>query len=116
MVALETVNTPVEFVIELRSGEEWHSEAIHLLPRDHFTVTALGNDRFYAGLFRRPYYVQYRGAAGGAFKFDFGEDRRSWTLDDTLEKDDDYYLVFRVGVFTAGTTTIKVRWLVKRPA
>ena len=116
MVEFGTLNAPVEFVVELSSGGEWHSEAIRLQPRDHLTITALGNDRFYAGLFRRPYYVQYRAAAGGAFAFDFGDDRRSWTLDDTLEKDDDYYLVFRVGVFTPGTTTIKVRWLVKRPS
>ena len=115
MADLETYDKPVEFPVVIATGKEWHSKPITLHEGDIVTVTALGNDKFYAGFFDRVTYVRRRGTALGSFAFDFGTDKLSWTTRKTLEEDDDYYLVFRAGVFTSGFTTISVRWLLTHP-
>lgn len=95
----------------MTSSHEWHSRPIALAAGDTFTVTILGNDRFYAGLFSREFYVRYRGTGvGGAFGFNFGADRVSFTDRVHVTEPDDFYLVIRVGRFTPGQTTLKLRW------
>jgi len=100
-----------EFSITLGSGKEWHSNAISLVSGNTLTVTVLGNDRFYAALLPREVYVKYRGTGvGRTFGFEFGTDTLSWTDRVRAKEDDDYYLVIRVGAFTPGVTTLRVRW------
>jgi hypothetical protein len=100
-----------EFSISIESGKEWHSNAIPLGAGDALTVTVLGNDKFYAGLFSREIYIKYRGAGvGRTFGFDFGSDALSWTDQIRAKEADDYYFVLRVGAFTPGTTKLKIRW------
>lgn len=100
--------------IQLTSGQEWHSKPLELFEGDVVTVSATGNDKFYAGLYSRPAYIRRRGAAAGMFDFPFGGDRRGFTTKETIAETDDYYVVLRVGVFTPGTTTVHLRVVVER--
>lgn len=100
-----------EFPVILQSGREWHSSAIPLAAGDTLTITIIGNDRFYAGLFSREAYVRFRGAGpAGAFGFNFGADRVTWTNRIQVRESDDWYLVIRVGTFTPGMTNLRIRW------
>jgi hypothetical protein len=94
--------------IEVKAGAEWHSKPIHLKPGDRIVASATGTGRFYAGLYDRVTYHRKVGAASGGFAFEFGTDRRGFT--DTIEasEEEDFYLVYRVGIFGA-TTTIHSR-------
>lgn len=95
--------------ISLDPGREWHSKPIRLNPGDRLVISATGNGRFYAGLFDRVTYHRLVGAAGGAFAFEFGSDRRGFTDTVRADEDEDYYLVYRVGAFTPRTVTIHSR-------
>lgn len=72
-------------------------------------ISATGDGRFYAGLFDRVRYHRLVGAAGGAFSFEFGADRRGFTDTVRASDEEDYYLVYRVGVFAGRTITIHSR-------
>jgi hypothetical protein len=103
-----------ELPIVVESGYEWHSKAIPLRAGDVITVSALADHKFYAGLFGRDEYFEKRKAAAGAFAFEFGTDKPQWTTRREIPLSDDYYLVFRVGVFT-NKTTIRGKVEVLRP-
>ncbi len=103
-----------EFVEALGSGKEWHSEPYDLREGDIVTFSCRGSGKFYAGIFAREEYFDMRGAEGGAFAFEFGEDRRGFTERFEVPEDDEYYIVLRVGVFTNGPVEIKVRLKIQR--
>jgi len=103
-----------EFTEDLESGEEWHSEPYDLKEGDYVTLSCRGDGRFYAGIFDREEYFDKRGAEGGAFDFEFGEDRRGFTDRFEVPDDDEYYIVLRVGVFTRGPVRINVRLKIQR--
>ena len=103
-----------KFEVELGPGEEWHSDPYELRADDLVTLSCRRNHKFYAGLFERETYFELRGAAGGAFGFEFGTDRRGFTARVRVGEDEEYYLVLRVGVFAPGTTTIEVRLKIDR--
>ncbi len=102
-----------EFDIQLGSDREWHSKPMRLRSGTRATLTATGEANFYAGLFAREAYIR-KTAVRGPFGFEFGTDRASFTSEYTLDKTDDYYLVFRVGVFSNPQTS-HVRWIVQEP-
>jgi hypothetical protein len=111
MPAAET--TIQDFDVELSPDREWRSKPIRLTEGTRVTLTATGAANFYAGLFSREEYVK-RTAVRGPFGFDFGSDRASFTDEIPIAKTDDYYLVFRVGVFSRAQT-IRVRWVAEPP-
>ena len=100
-----------EFDVRLGTDREWHSKPIRLRGGAKVTITATGEADFYAGLFSREDYVR-KTAVRGPFGFDFGVDRASFTRVYDISRTDDYYLVFRVGVFSRAQT-IRVRWVVE---
>lgn len=100
-----------EFDIPLNTDREWHSKPIRLKEGSRVTITATSRQNFYAGLFPRDEYIQ-RASARGPFSFPFGADRASFTKVYDIEETDDYYLVFRVGVFSQ-PQTIHVRWILE---
>ena len=102
-----------EFDVKLESDQEWHSKPMRLREGTVVTLTATGSADFYAGLFQREVYVRMRAQIGG-FDFSFGSDLRSFTHRYQIESTDDYYLVFRVGVFSR-TQTIHVRLIFETP-
>lgn len=109
--------TPAEitgFTVDLKPGEEWHSEPYDLKDGDQVTLSCGGDGRFYAGIFDREEYFAKRGAGGGAFDFEFGEDRRGFTDRFVVPDDDEYYIVLRVGVFTGRPVRINVRLKIQR--
>ncbi len=99
-----------EFDVKLSTDREWHSKPIRLRDRSKVTITAVGEGNFYVGLFSREDYVR-KTAVRGPFGFEFGTDRASFTREYLINRTDDYYLVFRVGVFSRAQT-IHVRWVV----
>jgi hypothetical protein len=101
-----------DFSITLSPGKEWHSKPIPLSRGNLVTLTALSNRRMYAGLFSRAEYARRRAAVFGAFSFEPGTDRPSFTSRIRIEEDDDYYLVFRLSTFAPGSAQIDVRWAV----
>lgn len=91
--------TSEEFDVDLTPGSEWHSTAIRLETGQVVTLTCTSLKRFYAGLFSRAEYTKRKGAAGGAFDFLPGSDRRAFTTRVGVDQTDDYYIVLRVSVF-----------------
>ena len=102
--------------IKLESGREWHSKPLLAQKGDILILSARGNDNFYAGLFDRVSYHRKVGADGGGFAFEFGTDTRGFTQKVLARETEDYYIVFRVSVFTFGTTTIYPRLERLRPS
>lgn len=103
-----------EFKVLLKPGQEWHSKPLDIPDGSEVTLSCHGNGRFYAGIFEREDYFERRGAVGGAFEFEFGEDRSGFT-DSFVADGDDYYIVLRVGVFTTRPVRIGVRLKLKPP-
>lgn len=85
--------------IELRSGQEWHSEPIHFDGGDVVTVQARSKYKFYAGLFPREEYYRKRNPPN-PYRFLWASDRPQFTIRLEISESEYYYLVFRVGVFT----------------
>jgi hypothetical protein len=102
------------FSVDVDSGEEWHSDPYDLKEGDQVTLSCRGDGKFYAGIFDREDYFDKRGSEAGAFGFEFGEDDRGFTDRFEVPNDDEYYIVFRVGVFTVGPVHIDVRLKIER--
>lgn len=103
-----------EFKVTLKPGHEWHSDPYQLYENDEVTFSCRASGKFYAGIFDREEYFEDRGAAGGAFDFEFGTDDYGYTERFTVDEDDDYYMVLRVGVFTPSAVEIQVRLKIER--
>lgn len=102
-------------LVDLPPGREWHSEPLSLLEGDVVTVSASSTQRFYAAFADREEYHRKIGAVAGAFSFEFGTDRRGYTVRQEISLPENYYLVLRVGVF-GDTASIRARVEVLRPA
>lgn len=106
--------TTKQFKVSLKPGQEWHSDPYELQKDDEVTVSCRGDGKFYAGIFDREEYFENRGSEMGAFGFEFGTDDYGYTEQFTVDEDDDYYVVLRVGVFTSSTVDIQVRLKIER--
>ena len=95
-------------VIGLKPGGEWHTKPIELHKGDILTISASGNEKFYAGIFDRVEYHRKVGADGGMFGFEFGTDSRGFTHRVQAKSYEDYYVVLRVGIFS-GSARIQCR-------
>lgn len=103
-----------DFPVELRPDNEWYSKPIRLRAGQRATITAVSSHAFYGGVFARAEYVR-RKSGVGPFEFPFGSDRAAFTDEIVVARDDDYYIVFRVGVFSR-PQTIQVHWVVENEA
>src|SRR5580658_5154822 len=82
----------------LRNGQErhWSFE----LPDGKFQLQAVGDRRFYCGLFDKGTYERAMTRGGGAqFPFLFGSDRTTFDRSYDLLRAGSYYVVVRVGIW-----------------
>jgi hypothetical protein len=100
--------------LQVKSGAEWHSVPIPLGAGDVITLSAHAPEVFYAGIFSREEYFARGGPSAEMFDFPFGSDRKAVTRRRTVQDADDYYLVFRVGVWSSNTI-IHARVEILRP-
>lgn len=97
--------------ISLLPNGEWHSEPIRLAVGDVLEVSATAKGRFYAGVFDRRTYHELYGRDSGAFGFEFGTDKRSFETRFRADKNETFYVVLRVGIFS-DRTAIRLRaWI-----
>ncbi len=86
--------------LPISSGQERHLGPYRLLPDSFLNVRVSGDVKTYAGVFTADEYATQRGRGSGAFPFKFGSDRPSWSLSANATRDEDYWVVLRVGVFS----------------
>jgi len=90
----------VEERISLGRGSERNYGPYHLLPDSFVKLHCEGDVRFYAGIFSDAEYHAARQQGPKMFPFTFGSDRTSWNLSQNAGREEDYWVVLRVGVFT----------------
>ncbi|MGP8074473.1 MAG: hypothetical protein ACLQD9_05780 [Thermoplasmata archaeon] len=95
--------TVVDEEIHLSPGTEWHSQGLRFEGGQTIIVQAIGNDRFYGGLYTRDEYFRKR-TEPNPFPFTFGTDKSQFTTKTRVEAAEYFYLVLRVGVFSRPTT------------
>jgi hypothetical protein len=89
----------IDQVVNLGTGQEWHSHPVYLQQGVRYERAWIGTVRSYVGVWPETAYQQIR-ARGGAFPFVFGSDAFSSVRAFVPSAAGQYRLVVRVGVFT----------------
>lgn len=92
----------------LKSGREWHSEAIRIGPGQVLDITCTANIGIYAGIFDVDTYVDARQRSAFRFPFIVGSARTAFHLVQPGD-DRDYYLVLRNSGWALERARIRVR-------
>jgi hypothetical protein len=89
--------------VDLRPGQEWHSDPIPLMEGDELTLRCRSASRLYAGLFDRATHDRVITAPNGqrrAFPFRFGSDQVFIERSYPISASTDYIAVVRRGVYS----------------
>ncbi len=105
----------VQFVRDLKPGQEWHTPYYPLNPGQSIHVTGSGTCRFYLGVYPQEFVERMfdlpQGRPRQPFPFIFSTDRFQHDRTFTARAAGDYAVVVRVGVFNPpGRVVVGIEW------